>query len=331
MARTIHGKITNQNNKPVKNVKIEAWDADSPDADDRMGVVYTDANGNYELHYRKMDWDTDVFWSPSSWRPDIYITAKIKNNNGNWMRAAKSKTYKNHKLKKDRRIDLKINFAPVVKKRTGFKVSQYAFQFKNSFVVRNLIPTIPGVFHMGFCGGMCAGALHRFNHKCSVPRQATTPRSGSPLYKELFQRQVDTLMGGVILKIYDWMRSPDLPHTFTPHSIRFRQKGEWKILRAYLDQGKPMILCLIREEGYLADITKNHQVLAIGYEYDPTPRDLKVEIYDPNDKKGSNYLILSLSGGRLGAHQITSQGARINFRGFFVVSTTAEASKKHYV
>ena len=330
MSRTIHGRVTDQSGHPVKNIKIEAWDYDWPDDDDRMGVVYTDAKGKYELHYRGGHWDPAPH-RITTWRPDIYVTANMKNNNGNWMRVAKSRVYKNHKLRKDLKIDLKIKIEPTLKKRLGFRVSKYGIKFRNSFTIKNLIPGIDGEWHMGLCGGMSAGALHRFNHKCVVPTQTTTPQSGHPLFNELWQRQVDTLSLGVIAKIYNWMRSPDLPHRHTPHSIRYRQKAEWPILRDYIDKGKPAILCLIREEGYLADITKNHQVLAFGYEYSPTTRDLKVEVYDPNDKNGSNFLILSLSGGRLGAHQINSHGSRINFRGFFELNTTAEASKKHYV
>ena len=330
MARVIHGTVTNQSNQPLVNVKIEAWDDDSPDDDDRMGVVYTDASGNYELHYNGGHWDPAPH-NITIWRPDIYITANIKNNNGDWMQVAKSRVYKDHKLAVDLKIDMRLTIEQPIKNRTNFQVSQYAFQFQNSFSITNILANIEGIWHMGFCGGMSAGALHRYNHKCTVPTQTSTPDRGDPLYNELFQRQIDTLANGVVAKIYDWMRSPDLPHSHTPHSIRYRQKVEWPILKDYIDRGNPAILCLIREEGYLAEISKNHQVLAIGYDYSPTPRDLKVEVYDPNDKDGSNFLILSLSGGRLGAHQINSSGTRINFRGFFVLNTTADASNKHYV
>ena len=138
---------------------------------------------------------------------------------------------------------------------------------------------------------------------------------------------MDTLPVSMITEIYNWQRSPDLPHAHTPHSIRFRQKAQWKTLKEFIDKGKPTVLVLIREEGYVADITKNHQVLAFGYEYNPTTRDLTVEVYDPNDKNGSNFLHLCLGGGRLRAHQINSAGARINFRGFLVNWAGVAAAK----
>lgn len=329
MARMIHGRIADQDGRPIGNAKIEAWDSDWPDEDDRMGVVYTEADGSYELQYGGGHWDPAPH-NITTWRPDIYVTASLQNNNGEWVKSAKSKIYEDHKLAQDLKIDLTIPISQVIAKRTMFQISQFAFQFANSFSIKGLIPAVPGNWRMGLCGGMSAAALHRFNHKCAVPTDTTTPQTGSSLYNELLERQVATLASGVLAKIYDWMRSPDLPHVHTPESIRHRQKVEWPVLQSYINQGKPAILCLIRAEGYIADISNNHQVLAIGYEYASTTRDLKVEIYDPNDKGGSNYLVLSLSGGRLGAHQIDSAGSRINFRGFFVLNTTEEAAKKHY-
>jgi hypothetical protein len=321
-----YGKITDQNNKGLNGFKVELWDDDYPDADDRMGVTYTDANGNYKFRYPG-GWDPRIPGS-TSFRPDIYITVSIKNSMGRWCQLKKSRTYKNHKLRKDKKIDLKITIAPKQKKRVPFDISKFAFKFPNAFNISDIDPNFPGNVDMGLCGGMSAGALHRFKHRCPVPTQTTTPHSG-PLFDELFKRQLITLSDGQVAIIWDWQRSPDLPHPHTPHSIRYRQKGQWQLLKSYIDKGKPAILCLIRMEGYMAKIWKNHQVVAIGYEYEPTPRNLKVEIYDPNDKNGSNFLHLCLSGGRLGAHQINSAGDRINFRGFFVMATTDKASKEH--
>lgn len=322
-----YGKITDKKNKGVAGLKIELWDDDFPDSDDRMGVKYTDSKGNYKFRYTG-GWDYRVPGS-KSFRPDIYITVSIKNSMGNWCKIKKSRTYKNHKLAKDKKIDLEINIADKQQKRIAFDVKHHAFQFPNMFDIKDIHVDFLGNVDMGLCGGMVAGALHRFNHGCPIPSQNTTPHSG-PLFDELFKRQKITLSDGEVGRIWDWQRSPDIPHRHTPHSIRYKQKGEWKVLKTqYIDKGKPAILCLIREEGYVAEIWKNHQVLAFGYEYEPTPRNLKVEIYDPNDKDGSNFLYLCLSGGRLGAYQINSAGKRINFRGFFVMGTTIKASKDH--
>ena len=329
MARTVHGKIADKQGKPAKGLKVEAWDDDWPGSDQRMGWATTDAKGWYELQYCGGHWDPAPH-SITTWRPDIYITVSISNRAGRWVTLAKSRVYKNHKLRKDKRIDLKVDLRASVRGRTTFSVARHGFRFANSFVVSDIVPGIDGPFQMGFCGGMSAGALHRFQHGCARPATTSTPQENSPLYKELLERQIATLPVGVVTKIYDWQRSPDQPHVHTPHSIRYRQKSEWGELKKEIDQKRPAILVLIRAEGYFADITRNHQVLAFGYEYNPTTRDLKVEVYDPNDRNGTNYLYLCLGGGRLKAQQIDSSGKAINFRGFFVNSAGPDAARKHY-
>lgn len=324
-----YGRITDQNNKGVADLKIELWDDDDPDADDRMGVTHTDANGNYQFRYSG-GWDLRVPGS-TSFRPDIYVTASIKNRNGDWCQVTRSKTYTNYKLNNDKKIDLQVSISSRKQQRIPFDVARYAFQFPNSFEFESPFPQFPGTVDMGFCGGMCAAALHRYRHQCATPdpSQTTTPRSG-PLYDELFRRQLLTLSELDVRQIWDWQRSPDVPHAHTPDSIRFKQKGQWQVLQSqYIDKSRPAILCLIRQEGYVAEIWKNHQVLAFGYDYESAPRNLTVEVYDPDDEHGSDFLHLCLSGGRLGAHQVDSSGKRKNFRGFLVMSTTDKASSDH--
>lgn len=323
----VYGRITDQSGRGLSGVKVEVWDSDSPDPDDRMGATYTDSSGAYTFPYPRGGWDTRI--GGTSFRPDVYITASLKNSANRWVQVSKSRVYSNLKLKLAKNIDLKLNIAPEQKLRTKFQVSTDGFKFGNSFVVNDVFG-FEGPFEMGFCGGMSAGALHRFNTRCAVPTNSSVPRDGTPLFDELFQRQFETLPPDVLATIYDWQRSPDLPHAHTPNSIRFRQKAEWQKLQQALNRKVPVVLVLIREEGYFASISKNHQVLAIGYEYKPTTRDLKVEVYDPNDKGGSNFLYLCLGGGRLNAHQINSKGKNINFRGFFVNWAGAKAAAPHH-
>lgn len=321
-----YGKISDQNGKALQGLKVELWDSDYPDPDDRMGVTYTDTNGDYEFRYPG-GWDLRIPGS-TTFRPDIYVTVSIKNSMGRWCQLRKSQIYSNHKLKDDKIIDLSINIEPKQQCSIPFTLDEYALNFANSFSIKDIFEDFPGDVEMGLCGGMVATSLHRFIHGCQVPTDNTTPHSG-PLFDELFQRQMLTLSDNQVTRIWDWQRSPDIPHIHTPTSIRRRQKGQWKLLKKCIDDGEPMILCLIREEGYFAKIWRNHQVLAYGYEYEPTPRNLKVEIYDPNDSKGPNFLHLCLSGGRLGAYQINSNGKKINLRGFFVMTTTKKSSKDH--
>jgi hypothetical protein len=322
-----YGQVTDQNGKSLAGCRVELWDGD-PDDDDFMGATVTDSNGRYEFRYPG-GWDPRIPGS-TSFRPDLYAKVYIKNGMGRWCEVGKSKTFANHKLKNDKKIDFQIKIEPRQTARLPFDFGKHAFMFPNQFQVRDLLgeDQFPGEVGMGLCGGMVAGALHRYQHGCSIPADTVPPHSG-PLFDELLKRQLLTLEDGEIFKIWNWQRSPDLPHAHTPHSIRYMQKGEWKVLKGLIDAKKPQILCLIREEGYFSDIWKNHQVLAYGYEYEPTPRNLKVEVYDPNDRAGPSFLHMCLSGGRLGAHQIDSSGGRIGLRGFFVMKTTEKASKDH--
>jgi hypothetical protein len=323
----VYGKITDKRDKGLSGIKVEVWDEDWPDADDRIGVTYTNSRGEYSLPYPRGGWDTRV--GGVSFRPDVYIVASMKNSAGRWVEKRKSRVYNNVKLRLGKKIDLKIDIADVQTKRTTFKVKKDGFKFGNSFVLNDVFG-FEGRFEMGFCGGMSAGALHRFKTRCVIPSTTTIPTEGASLFKELFQRQLDSIPPGMITTIYDWQRSPDLPHTHTPHSIRYRQKAEWSKLKALLDKGEPTVLVLIRSEGYLADISKNHQVLALGYEFDPNTRDLTVEVYDPNDPEGSGYLYLCLGGGRLRARQKYSNGGVQNFRGFLVNWAGDNAAKSHH-
>jgi hypothetical protein len=77
-----------------------------------------------------------------------------------------------------------------------------------------------------------------------------------------------------------------------------------------------MILVLIRASGYLGNPTVNHQVLAIGYDFDPGTQDLVVHTYDPNkpDKTHSLTLNLGLPDGKL----YLKDSAHNRTRGFFV-------------
>lgn len=67
------------------------------------------------------------------------------------------------------------------------------------------------------------------------------------------------------------------------HGLGYTVKEqEWPVARTYIDNDTPAILCLIRQTGVDADPTRNHQVLAVGYEYNIAKGDLRIMVYDPN-------------------------------------------------
>lgn len=316
MARIIFGKVTNQNGTPMQGLRVQAWDDDWPDANDFMGEAITDGNGDYSINYEGGHWDPGIH-QITTWRPDIFVAVQARTASGEWAHLAKSRTYENHKLRDDLRIDMGVTYYPVEKKMTSFVPSQHSFKFQNSFTLQPSIFGLDlGSWDMGFCGGMSAGAIYRFNTGQSVPNDTVPPSQGTPLFDELLNRQIRSMPPSVIETIYDWQSAPDEGHWNRKHSVGFRTKGQWPKLKEALDAGRPTQIVLIRVEGYSANISKNHQVVAIGYEWNPTTKDLTIFDYDPNDPGTINTLTMNfgLPNSRLNAKDST--GKRL--RGFFV-------------
>ncbi len=316
MARKVYGRITDQNDAGVQGLRVQAWDDDWPDDNDLMGEAITSANGDYVINYEGGHWDPAPH-NITTWRPDIFIAVQVKEATGNWAHLAKSGVHTNHKLADDLRIDLAVSIRPVEKKMTPFAPATHGFKFVNNFTLQPSVFGLDlGSWDLGLCGGMSAGALHRFNAGQPIPNDANPPAQGTPLFDELLDRQKRSLPASVIQRIYDWQSAPDESHWNRKHSVGYLTKQEWPGLKAELDANRSTQLVLIRVEGYLANISKNHQVLAIGYEWNPTTKDLTIYDCDPNDPGNTNRLTmnLGLSNSRLVAQDST--GKRL--RGFFV-------------
>jgi len=147
---------------------------------------------------------------------------------------------------------------------------------------------------MGFCGGMCAGALNRFESNTIPPDDVKTPADNTPLFEELYKRQFKSTPPELMVMLYEWQSAPSVSSVWRKQSLANRARGEWNKLKHELDNGKPTILILIRANGYFDNPTKNHQVLAIGYEFDPATKDLVIFTYDPNVRDSTNTLTMSL-------------------------------------
>jgi hypothetical protein len=294
MANKIYGTITDESGSPLNNLRVTAWDDDWPDGDDLLGEALTNPKGQFELAY------TDAYWDPKvegldSWRPDIYIVVEIRNKSRRWIRLGKSQTYKDHDLKQDLQINLQVNIGNPVQKLIPFDPKQHGFHFANFFILKpELFGLELGEWLMGFCGGMCAGALHRFLKNENAPQDTQTPADGTPLFEELFQRQFKSTPPELFLTLYDWQSAPSVGSIWRKQSLANRAKGEWSKLKRELDAGQPAILILIRANGYFDNPTKNHQVLAIGYEFNPATKDLVIFTYDPNKKDTVSTLSMSL-------------------------------------
>jgi hypothetical protein len=202
-----------------------------------------------------------------------------------------------------------------------FNPRSHGFHFVNSFTVSPSLVGLPQLvylhWHMGFCGGMCAGVLNRFNTNTPVPDDTQSPQEGTPIYNELLNRQVRSLSLPIILTIYDWQRAPDTAQWYSlGTSIGCRTKKEWPELQRRLAAGRPTTLILIRVGGYFANPTYNHQVVAYNYAYDPDSGKAAIDIYDPNhpDETPQLTMNLKLPNDRIDARQ--SSGEKL--RGFLI-------------
>ena len=108
----------------------------------------------------------------------------------------------------------------------------------------------------------------RFEAGRPVPPDTAAPDNGSPLFKAIVRRQVLSL---------DWLRGPLrfwLAALSSPERLRARTlEVEWPRIRAAIDAGRLPLVGLIRHHGWNPfDLTKDHQVLAFGYEIDGPAR-----------------------------------------------------------
>ena len=324
MARTIYGKVADQNGAPLQGLRVQAWDDDWPDGNDFMGEAITDGNGNYSISYEGGHWDPAPH-QITTWRPDIFIAVQDSTTSGEWAHLAKSQTYENHKMADDLRIDIQVTYNPVEKKMTSFVPAQHGFKFRNNFTLQPRIFGLDlGSWDMGLCGGMSAGSIHQYSAGQPIPNDTVPPKQGTPLFNELLDRQKRSLPPSIIEAIYDWQSAPDEGHWNRKHSVGSRTKIQWPRLKSALDAGHPTQLVLIRVEGYLANISKNHQVVAIGYEWNATTKDLTIYDYDPNDPGSINTLNMNfgIPNSRIDAKDST--GKRL--RGFFVNSAGPNAA-----
>lgn len=326
MERKIYGRITNTNNggSPVSGLKVEAWDDDWPEGDDFMGKDITDANGEFSIRYNEGYWDPSIP-GLSSWLPDIFVTADIKNSNDKWVRLGKSQVYKNHRLDQDLRIDILVEVGTVLSSQTGFIPEQQGFHFINLFKIEpNILGIDLGKWEMGLCGGMSAAALNHFENNTPIPAGTEIPASGTPLFDELLTRQIKSMPPDLLARMYDWQSAPDIGFWWRKPSIGQRTKREWPKLKNELDNGRPTIIVLVRANGYFDNPTKNHQVLAIGYEFDPATKDLEIQVYDPNKPDQINRLEMNL--GLPDGKLYFKDSTRRRTRGFFVNHAGKDAS-----
>jgi hypothetical protein len=136
----------------------------------------------------------------------------------------------------------------------------------------------------GLCGGMVFAVRDLFEAHTLPPDENTHPEPGSPAFRYLVSRLIDSFcLPTGVLEYYSWMNLPthDL-WWFGPHGTSWRTvRQELPRLRATIDAGHPCPLGLVQvHSANPNDLGRNHQVLAYGY----ADNGLRttVQIYDPN-------------------------------------------------
>jgi hypothetical protein len=178
----------------------------------------------------------------------------------------------------------------------GFLPSVHGLSFANAFPpgptlrLGPLDPRIVGFgdASAGLCGGMALTARDLYEAGQCAPDGDDPPANGSPRFRSLVRRQVQSL---------DWLRVPlryfDLqalrPDPPSGLAAALRREpprvvailDEWPRIRSEIDRGHPSIVGLIRTGGGSPwDLTRNHQVLAFAYAADD--RFVTLRVYDPN-------------------------------------------------
>jgi hypothetical protein len=180
---------------------------------------------------------------------------------------------------------------------SGFLPSTQGFGFPNAWppgptaTMGPLDPRLVGVgdASSGLCGGMVMTVRDLFEAGLSAAGRPQ-PANGSAPFQAIVRRQVQSLDWlRVPLRCFDLMAfRPDPPSWFAAllhrEPPRVQAVGlEWRHVRATLEGGHLCPIGLIRTaSGSPWDLTRNHQVLAFGYDAADDGSRIAIRIYDPN-------------------------------------------------
>jgi len=177
----------------------------------------------------------------------------------------------------------------------GFLPSQNGLHFDNFFPDGPAVQIDLGLATLrignaanGLCGGMVFAALDYWAAGRWPPEDRDPPASGTPLFRYLLRRLVESWhlpTGPLVYLRFMQPWHPDGNERLGPMTVHGRAwhmvVRQWPAVRTELDRGRPCPLGLVKvASANPADIRKNHQVLAYGY--DVTGTTVAVHVYDPN-------------------------------------------------
>jgi hypothetical protein len=169
----------------------------------------------------------------------------------------------------------------------GFLPSTHGFHFANAWppgpTIRlgPLDPRLIGVGDAadGLCGGMVYTAADLFAAGVGVPPDRQPFANGSPRFKAIVRRQIESL-DWLTVPVRYWLRSA-LGSSFGGDRARATLENEWPRAKRELDAGRLVLIGLIRVTSWNPwQLSMNHQVMAWGYAEDG--RGVTLDLYDPN-------------------------------------------------
>lgn len=169
---------------------------------------------------------------------------------------------------------------------------EIGFRFPNRYLQPLKLPLWRsskwGPIVYGLCGGMCYAALDYYHAGLLVPTRTTVPQPGDALYRYLWKRQMDSLhLPAGALRILRWMFRGD------EIIVRTTVQQEFPRLRDSIARAQPPVLLLVQARSW-EDPTRNHQVVAVGYDLDDVAQRATVFLYDPNHPGEESTLHLEL-------------------------------------
>jgi hypothetical protein len=165
----------------------------------------------------------------------------------------------------------------------GFLPSTHGFHFANAWPhgptvkLGPLDPRWVGVGDAadGLCGGMVYTTADLFAAGVSVPADREPFANGSPRFRSIVRRQVESLAWMTVPVRY-WLRS-----AIGGDRAKATLDHEWPKAKLELDGGRLALIGLIRIASWNPmQLTQNHQVMAYGYAEDG--RGVTLRLYDPN-------------------------------------------------
>ena len=230
-------------------------------------------------------------------------------------------------LNADRRADLVFfGTSSILSTSTGFDPARHGFSFPNKDWGR-ICCKVDGFSlkydpngqwcdaDWGLCGGMSLLAGERFRQNLQSMQLAKDAAKA-----DIVNAQFRTLTGETVMKWLNWISAPDKEHW---HDVRTPigelMQEDWEnAIKPNLDQGKPIVVGLVRSKTAtvfetltvqaIAELFKQHQVLAIGYRQ--RGNKVRISAYDPNFPQDTLFLQFSL--GATGVMEALVSGASLN-------------------